>query len=252
MITTPVLYAINLLEDAILTLDPDGAVANKPVDRIADRDIGLENEDSGTTGDRIWHADLGAGTLPAVTTFIFAGSNYAGELVTLESSPDDTVWTTQGTITPADNDPQRITFGSLTAPRYWRMVITDPALPIIITEAFLTVGVSLTFKPTARNLREPRLPNVVVVETASGRAWGVKRGARRWTSKYVMTYAPDTDRITIDALLDAIDDGAKPFWLLDVTGELRWVRMGGGVDFTAADMTLSFWDIELNFVEELP
>jgi hypothetical protein len=248
------MFGANVLEEAILTLDPDGAVSGKDVERLVDRDIGLECEDSGTSGFRSWNADLGLTPSP-VSVAIFLGAAVAGETITLESSDDLSTWDPRGTVVPAaDGEPARLDVtGAPVTARYWRWSITDPAAPVRFTEVFLSpAGIELQYKPSIGGLREPQIPNVTLVESASGRAWGVRRGTRRWSTRYVMTYAPDVDRTTVLDFLTAIEDGAKPFWLLTVTGELRWVRLAGNVDFQAADRSLSHWDIPLAFTEELP
>ena len=61
----PIVYAANALEGAVFTLTPDGAVTGRGVERLADRDIGLECEDAGTTGTRTWPADRGLGAAAA-------------------------------------------------------------------------------------------------------------------------------------------------------------------------------------------
>lgn len=247
----PVLYPTNALEGAVLTLGPDGAVAGRGVARLVDRDLGLECEDVGTAGVRTWTADLGVGAVPAVAAWIVRGTELPGEPLTLESSADGTSWTTRATVSPLDSTPARATFAAVTA-RYWRWSITDPPAPIRLTEVWLSAPMMFRFKPAAPFLREPLIPNVLLVESASGRAWGIQRGARRWSATYTMTYAPNTDRPVLFALLDALADGAKPFWLLTVEGELRWVRLSGAVDLQNADRTASAWDIPLRFTEELP
>lgn len=234
-------------------MSPDGAVPEKGTERLTDRDIGLECEDSGTTGTRIWHIDRGVGAAATpVDTWIFSGSHYTGETLELESSDDDTSWDARGSVTPASDDPQRVELTPFNAPRYLRVTVTDPALPIIFTEMVLTEGVVLSWKPSVTNLREPQMPNVVQLSTTSGRTWGVKRGSRRWSAIYVMQGSPDSDRTLVLAMLDAIDDGVTPFWLLTVTSELRWVRVNGAIGFQAANMMASDWDIPLQLVEELP
>lgn len=247
----PIIYPSNALEGAILTMTPDGAVPGKGVERLVDRDIGLECEDVGIDGQRVWHADLGLSP-KAMDTWLLSGSGYAGKLITLESSSDDIGWTERGSVTPASDTPQRVTMGAVHTFRYWRQLITSPSVPVRLTEWTLSLGVSLKFKPSAPNLREGAIPQVSLVTSGTGRTWGVKRGERRWTHRYVMTYSPDVDRLAILSMLTEIEDGAKPCWMLTVTGEVRWVRVPGSVDFSAADLAVQDWDIPLEPVEELP
>ena len=250
-IVTPVFYPDNALRNASIVMTPDGAVSGKGVDRLVDQDIGLECEDSGADGQRFWVADLGIAPEPA-SVWIFAGSRYAGELLTLESSDDGDEWTLRASITPASDAPQLVAIieAPVTA-RYWRWFASYPADPIIFTEVSLTIGYSLR-KPSAPRLHEPLIPNVATVESSAGRMFAAQRGSRRWSSTYTMTYTPNMNRAVVFGVLDSIKDGAKPFWLITVTNDLRWVRMNGGIDFSAADLTVDHWDVPLVFVEELP
>jgi hypothetical protein len=250
----PIVYAENALEGAILTMTPDGAVPGKGPERLIDRDIGLECEDAGATGPRIWHADRGLDApTPTIDAWLFAGAQYAGQLVTLESSPDDTTWTTQGTLTPTADVPQAVSVTPFACPRYVRWTITAPPAPVRFTEVFLAPARILSFPPTARHTQEPVQPNVVLVTSQSGRTWGIQRGARRWSTRYVLTVAPEADRTALYAILDALQDGALPCWLVDVKGVLRWVRLSGDLTLdAAAGLPVANWTIPLEFTEELP
>lgn len=249
----PIIYAENAIEGAILTMSPGPPVTGKGTDRLVDRDIGLECEDSGTTGTRIWHADRGVGASnPMIAAWIFTGSNYAGTLVELESSPDNAAWTPRGAITPTSDTTQRVTVTPFTVPRYVRWKITSPAAPVRFTEVFLSPRVSLVAPPIARATREPLLPNTVVVPSQSGRSWGVQRGARRWSTEYLVAYGSEADRLTLFGVLDALQDGARPCWLYTAKGEFRWVRISGDITLEAADgLPVENWAIPLRFVEEL-
>lgn len=250
----PALYAENVLEAAILTLTPGGAVAGKGAERLVDRDIGLECEDSGTAGQRIWHADRGVGaSSPTVHVWAFAGAAYTGVLLTLESSPDNSAWTPRGTVTPASDAPQRVVLTPFTVPRYVRWHATNPPAPVRFTEVFLSPEVAFRWKPAAGSIQEPQQLNVDLVQSASGRAWGVRRGARRWSTSFLMTAAPDTDRTLLLSILDTLLDTAKPFWMLTVTSEFRWVRIVGAITTQGVSRSPSGeWDIPLTVLEELP
>lgn len=246
----PSFYPLNAFEAAIVTMTPDGPDSGADEARLTDRDIGLEVPDMDVAGERVWHYDLGIGTLPAVDAFLFAGSGYAGELVTLESSPDNSTWSPRGTVTPASDTPQRVTFASLTAPRYWRVTVTDPAVPVRFSEHVLSAAVEFTYKPEVPSLREPPLLNVDLVQSFGGRAWGLERGARRWSSTYAMGGAPEADRVKLLAMLETLQSGALPFFLWTVVSELRWVRVTG-CEIEASEKALSAWDLTVQLTEEL-
>jgi hypothetical protein len=248
------MYPENVLEGAIFTMTPDGPVSGKGTDRLDDRDIGLECEDQGAGGQRIWHADRGLGApTPTVHAFIFAGTGYAGEQLTLETSANDVDWDARAVHTPPDDAPQLVELVTpFAVPRYVRWHATDPAAPIRFTEAFLSPAVILTYKPAGSRLAEEELPNLVLVESAGGQDWAVQRGARRWITDYVMIYSPDADRLKITALLAATADTARPFWLRTLMNGLEWVRLIGRLRFPAADVAEAAWDIPLTFRRVLP
>lgn len=251
----PAFYAENVLEDAIATLTPGGALASKPVERLDDRDIGLECEDSGTSGTRTWHWDRGAAaTTPTVHALILHGSRIAGETFTLETSPDDAAWTDRGDYTPAADGGSRFALDApFAVPRYVRLTVTDPAMPVIFTEVFLSPQVAFTWKPSAGTLREPQALNVAVVESQAGRTFPVKLGERRWSQAFTITSSPDTDRTKLYGLLDTLADTAKAFWFYSVTGELRWVRLLGPIAPQAVSRSpVGEWDLPVSLVEELP
>lgn len=250
----PAFYAVNVLDAAVLTLGPDGALVGRPVERLVDRDTGLECEDSGTAGVRTWHADRGLDA-PAVTVsaWILAGAGYQGGPLTLASSPDDATWTTRATVTPAADGPLRVPVPPFVAPRFIRWTAIDPPAPVRFTEVFLSPAVVFTWKPAAGSLREPQLVNVTTSLSVSGRGWGVQRGPRRWSTRFTMSAAPDTDRTMLYALLTDLADSAKPFWVLTVTGELRWVRLVPPFEPSGVSKSPSGeWDIPLQLMEELP
>jgi hypothetical protein len=258
MAQKPVMYGVNLLESAILTLEPDGTVAGKDVDRLTDRDIGLECEDADAAGDRILHADLGIDVedLDAASVCLLIGSGIEGESFVVESSEDDTVWDARGTVVgAADGVAALLTLTGApvtTQPRYWRWTVTDPSVPIRVTELFLSpAGVSLTYKPSFRDYPDTIVPNVLHAASLSGRTWGVKQGDRRVVTPRLFTFAPDADRATVLAFGDAIEDGAKPFWLQTVEGALQWTRLPFALNFRAVDTTIDRFDIPLPFEQEL-
>lgn len=252
---TLIIYARNLLEGSILTMTPSGAVSGKGPDRLIDRDIDLECEDAGTTGTRTWHADRGAAadTTTTVRVWFFAGRNYSGETITLQSSTDNSTWTTRETITPTSDAPQRVQIAPPYAiPRYIRWQVTDPAAPVVFTESFLGVGASFTATPTARHTQEPLIPNTVLLTSQSGRAYGIQRGARRWSTRYMLTVATEEDRALFFDILDAVQDGVLPFLIQTVKQEFRWVRIASAIVIDASPgLPIAHHQIPLEFIEEL-
>jgi|SRR5215471_9655094 len=250
----PAFYPVNLLDGAALGMTPDGAVSGKGPDRLIDRDLGLECEDGGVSGARVWMADRGVGAAPdAAAAWILAGSNLAGVAFTLDTSDDGSTWTPRATMTPAANTPVRAALAPFPVPRYVRWTATDPPTPVRLTEVVLAPALTFRWKPAAGSLTEPQVLNVNLVNSVSGRGWAVQRGPRRWSSTFTMTNAPNVDRIQMLTLLDDLADTAKPFFVLTVTGELRWVRLLPPI--TAAGVTLSpsgEWNLPVSLVEELP
>lgn len=250
----PAFYPVNVLDGATWGMIPDGPVSGQDVARLADRDIGLEVEDQATTGDRMWFADRGVGA-PAtlVSVWILVGSNIAGIPFRLDSSPDQIAWTTRGTITPAANGATRVPVTVFAVPRWVRLVTTNPSVPVRLTECVLAPALTFKWKPAAGTLREPQLLNVNTVNSVSGRGWGVQRGPRRWSSSFTMTNAPNTDKARMLELLDDLADTAKPFFVLTVSGDLRWVRLVPPIDASGVSKSpTGEWDLPVSLVEELP
>jgi hypothetical protein len=249
----PAFYAVNVLDDAVLTLLPDGAIAGKGAARLVDRDLGLECEDAGTAGERTWHADRGLDAPDVwVDAWLFAGSGYAGVPLTLASSADGLGWTTRATVTPAADEPVRVPV-AFVAPRFLKWTATDPPAPVRFTESMIAPAVIFRWKPAAGSMREPHALNVSLSYSVSGRGWAVQRGPRRWGTTFVMSAAPDTDRAKLYAFLTDLADTAKPFFVLTVTSELRWVRMLGPIEPAGVSKSPSGeWDLPVTLVEELP
>jgi hypothetical protein len=250
----PAFYATNVLESAVLTLTPGGAVPGKGPDRLVDRDIGLECEDNGTAGIRTWAADRGVDAPADVAdVWILAGTGIAGVPFALASSPDGTTWTARGTVTPPSDAPTRVALAPFAVPRYVQWTTTDPPAPVRLSEVFLSPALVFKWKPAAGTMREPQVLNVNTSWSVSGRGWGNRRGPRKWSSVFVMTSAPDTDRVKMLALLDELADTAKPCYLLTVTGELRFVRVLPPIDASGVSKSPSGeWDLPVSVVEELP
>jgi hypothetical protein len=75
---------------------------------------------------------LDAGSSVAVNYFGIAAHTLgtSGNTVTIQSSPDNTTWTTIDSITPTDNSPIMFLFASVTA-EYYRIEITGGAIPSV-------------------------------------------------------------------------------------------------------------------------
>src|SRR4029453_15198174 len=173
----PIVYAENALEGAILTMTPDGPVPGKGTERLIDRDIGLECEDTGVAGTRTWHADRGiSAPTPTIDAWLFTGVAYAGQLVTLASSPDNTAWTTRGTVTPTADTPQAVAVTPFACPRYVRWTITATPAPAP--------------RPRPRQSGERAGTGAAPPPAGRARGGGSGGGTRRWSTRYVLTVAP--------------------------------------------------------------
>ena len=124
----PAFYATNVLDAAVLTLSPDGAVPGRGPERLVDRDIGRECEDVGVAGLRTWEADRGLDA-PAelVHVWILAGTGIAGVPFTLLSSDDGLAWAPRGTVTPTADTPTRLVLDPFAVPRFVRWTVDRSA-----------------------------------------------------------------------------------------------------------------------------
>jgi len=75
---------------------------------------------------------LNAGSIVAVNYFGIAAHTLgsSGNTVTIQSSPDNTTWTTIDSITPTDNSPIMFLFESVSA-QYYRIEITSGVIPSV-------------------------------------------------------------------------------------------------------------------------
>ena len=203
---------------------------------------------------RTWAFDRGLDAAPVtVHAWLVAGGGIAGVPLILWGSDDALAWDIRGTVTPAADGPVRVPLTPFVAPRHFRVTATDPPAPVRFTEIVVSPAVVFRWKPAAGSLREPHEINVSLVNSVSGRGWAVQRGPKKWGTSFVMSAAPDTDRAKLYALLTDLADTAKPFFVLTVSNELRWVRMLGPFEPSGVSKSATGeWDIPITLIEELP
>jgi hypothetical protein len=224
----------NLLEGAGAVITVSGEDATKPKTRLYDRRTRLPFADTANTGTRVYKVDQGAGGTGATNAlYIAAGHNLSGATVAYESSPDDAVWTPRGSIVPASSGAFRIHGAGLTpwTTRYTRMTVTGAAAAPQLTEALFTLALQYPFEVSEPGTRYGRRGNIAVSKGSSGDETGVKRGETQFWAEYATRDLDHTaaagiaTRTALEAFFDAIHGGARPFFLEDADGIIRWTRV---------------------------
>lgn len=248
----PVLHAGSLAERGTLTAQ--GAVGDALVSRLADGDIGLPWIDSTTGAERIVTLDLGlAGPLRASTWVLAAGHNLTGVVVALETGPNlGGPWAPLAQVTPASPAAVRTALPTRPLSQCWRLRVLAPPAPPRLTEWVLSDALTLPSGPQEPSLVTGPLGNVQTYESPAGYTWTRKKGAPRWEADYQIRDLSHEERAALESAFAATDEGARPIFLDDADGVLRWVYWlpeGGKLAFQAEGRTR--WRVLLRFREAL-
>jgi hypothetical protein len=247
----PILYTGNLVEEGVLT--SSGAALGRPVSRVGDGDIGLFWVDSTSGAGRSITLDLGVGIQGTADTWsLAAGHNLAGvachvQTATTTAGP----WTTVSSTTPFDNATVRVTMPATTA-RCFRFLMDNPSAVPSLSEWVLAKALTLPSGPQEPSLVTGLLGNVQSYDSQGGYTWTRKKGPPRWEGTYQIRDLTLAQRGDLEAAFTASDEGARPFYLEDADGILRWVYWitdGGKLAFQAEGITR--WRVTLNFREGL-
>lgn len=212
----PIFYGVNRLETATFTAG--STVADRPLSRLSDRFIGARWEG---TGPIVW--DQGATPLPFDTVLGAPDHNLIGATLTVETAADAGFTTpiTLGTAV-ATALPFRIACTGTVA-RYSRVTITGGPLTVQLAELWASVAVTAPRAPmlaTSPNL----LGNFVGQESEAGAWMAYIRGDTRWDVSWDILGFTRTVRDQFQEFFAAIAGGARPFFVLDDEGVLRFVR----------------------------
>jgi hypothetical protein len=156
---------------------------------------------------------LDAGSSVAVNYFGIAAHTLgtSSNTVTIQSSPDNTTWTTIDSITPTDNSPIMFLFASVTA-EYYRIEITGGAIPSV---GVVYVGTVLEMlRPCYAGLTPISLSRDTVIRPnrSEGGQW-LGRSVIRSGSSMSVNYTNLDNAWVRSAFRDFIDDAVTyPFF----------------------------------------
>jgi hypothetical protein len=245
----PILYTGNLAERGAVT---GGAIATNPVTRLADGDIGL-SWISNVSGTLAVYLDLGVGIQGTANAWLLpTGHNLAGIVCILSTATTLAgPWTDVSTVTPASSALIRASFTSATS-RCWALSLLNTAQVPSITEWVIAKSLTLPSGPQEPQLVTGTLGNVQSYDSLAGYTWTRKKGPPRWEGTYLIRDLTLAQRGDLEAAFTASDEGARPFFLEDADGILRWVYWltdGGKLAFQAEGITR--WRVTLQFREGL-
>jgi hypothetical protein len=211
----PIFYGVNRLETATVTAT--STLTDRPLVRLADRFIGPRWEG---TGPIVW--DQGATPSPFDTLVGAPGHNLAGATLTVETAADPgfTTPTTLGTAV-ATAAAFRIPCTGTVA-RYSRLVITGP-ITIELAELWASVAVPAPGVPLL-NTSPNFLGNFQGQESEAGAWMAYVRSAPRWEVAWDIPGFTRPVRDSFVEFFQGIAGGAKPFFVVDDEGVLRWAR----------------------------
>jgi hypothetical protein len=239
----PVFYPTHVLEGSTVTVT--GETVGFEARHLSDRDVQSLYLDTGFSGTRTILAQWTASDpVPAVDTWIVpAGHGLVGVALSLQSSPDNAAWTTRDTITPVTTAAifRPLPGGPYTL-AWWRLTMTGATSAPYLSELYLTQGFPVPLSPLL-NGTDGLVSDVTRIVTPGGfvrlgRNWGPRWHAS-WTLPMWTASQWATALVSVFPIIDA-----KPFYLTDVDGVLRWVTLeapawlGTGVIPTVRDLQL--------------
>jgi hypothetical protein len=243
-VSRPVFYPTHFLEGSTVTVS--GEAVGFDGDHLSDRDIQSLWMDTAFAGSRIIRANWTAtDPIPAVDTWIIpAGHGLVGVALSLQSSPDNVTYTQRDLVTPSTTAAiiRPLPGGAYTFP-WWTLVMTGAASAPYLSELYLTQGFPVPLSPGLRGT-DGFISNVNRVVTPGGFVRMARNWGPRWSASWTLPLWSATQWATSLASVFPIVD-AKPFYLTDVDGILRWVTLeaptwlGTGVIPTVRDLQIT-------------
>lgn len=243
----PVLYPRHFFEAATITVT--GEATGLPKARLADRELLLAYQDAAATGTREIKGQVAGNTLAPNRWIVPSGHNLAGASLSLESSPDGATWTVRDALT-GDAGVINRPISSPPTVDWWRLTVTGAGAAPLLHELYLTASVTLPRGPDERALVEGPVANRARHESIGGKVWSARLGPSRWRTTYLIRDLTAGDRTAVEAAFADLRDGARPFYLLDADGVLRWIEWLR-VDALFQAVPVARWDVTLEFQEVL-
>jgi hypothetical protein len=237
----------NILENSTVTSSPTGETSY-PTYHLYDRRIGRNYQASAASTTTI-SIDQGAVTSYEVDTLIIpSGHNLTGLVLSLDSSPNNSTWTTQSTWTQSGSGQIHKTFTAVTV-RYWRLVITSPASKPYLGELYLTKSYEWDRNPKELDRGNYPMFNVQRLEDSGGRPRYIELGDKREIREYELEFISGTHRTSIVDLNTAWA-AKNPFYMLDTDGNtLLFVELTSPLEFKRSG---DYANCTFNVMEVLP
>jgi hypothetical protein len=132
------------------------------------------------------------------------------------------------------------------------MVFTNAVQIPSCTEWVLADPLTLPSGPQEPALVTGPLGNVQTQESPGGYVWTRKRGPSRWEADYQIRDLLGTDKTALETAFAATDEGARPIFIEDADGVLRWVYwMPDGAKLAFQAEGVMRWRVLLRFREAL-
>lgn len=224
----PIAYGKNLLERAGATVTVTGEAVGKGKERLFDRDTTLLYQDSGTTSPRRVTVDQGVSGPydPWDSWIIPPGHNLNGLTVSVETSPDVTIWTERDSVAVSGSALiLRTPGGGPFTVRATRLVITSPSQAPTFAELLFSTKYELPVGPSIGGLEAGNLAGVNRTVSAGGYVWKVRKYGPLWTARYRLDDLTVAQRDALLTFFEDVTSGARPFYLTDHDGTVtRWVE----------------------------
>jgi hypothetical protein len=239
----PVFYPTHFLEGSTVTVP--GAAVGFEANNLSDRNVQSLWMDTAFAGSRSILAHwTSSDPVPAVDTWIIpAGHGLVGVGLSLQSSPDNVTFTPRDTVTPSTTAAinRSLVGGPYTFP-WWALVMTGATAASYLSELYLTQGIPVPLSPLLNGM-DGLVSDVTRIVTPGGFVRLARNWGPRWHASWTLPMWTASQWATaLTSVFPIID--AKPFYLTDVDGILRWVTLvaptwlGTGVIPTVRDLQL--------------
>lgn len=213
----PIFYGVNRLETSTITAG--STVTDHPLLRLSDRFTGPQWQG---TGPIVW--DQGASPLTFDAVLLASGHNLAGATLTIQT--DDNAGfaspTILGSLVPASTASVLIPCTG-TVERYSRLVIAGGPATVTLAELFASVACATPGTPLLRT--SPNQFGTFTGEESETGVWmSYVKALPRWEASWQIVAFTRTVRDLVFAFFQSIAGGARPFFVRDDEGVLRFAR----------------------------
>lgn len=240
----------NLLESSTVTLSAGTENASYPLYRLYDRDVGKFFKPAAATTIEI-KIDQGPYNIQAADRLLIPAGHVLDRR-TLDNkysdndsaySPAVVQWIQSG-VGLIDKSWSSITH------RYWKFIVTSPAMMPMFTELFLTQTYTWEVNPVIPTGELDDIFNVENQVTSGGYDRFLIHGIKKRQRNYSVVKRGETQRASIEALNTAWA-GSKPFWLCDHEGVWIYGKLTERIKLTmeGEDESGGQYSFNFNFLE---